>query len=457
MSHQSRAVEIAREKKRFAFFLGCGLGKSISVLSIITDQMPTFDGKTLILAPKSVAHSAWGGDAAKFFPSLRIFIMDADTGTKQKKSKLIQAGDYDVVITNYEQFKIHADDFIKAGVRRLVVDESSKIKSHDSQISKACHAFSDKMDAVYLLSGTPAPNNQTEYWSQIRCIDKDLFGASFYQFANNYFFPIKRMIGGVMRIIAYSPRKVMQDEFLDKLRSVSWSLTKEEALDLPEQMDVTREVVMSDDELKAYIRAVSEGIIEIENAGFSKVAAAAVGMKLRQITGGAVNTPSGLQRIGESKVKETMSVLEEIGPQNKVVIWAEFTNEIDRLREAIEASGRSVGVIDGRVDSADRLRLVEEFQGGELQTLVCHPKAAGHGITLTAASYMIYFSHGYSYEEYQQSRDRIHRNGQRNVCTYFHIVSKGTIDEEVIKTLMRKQSAQDAVFDALKIPVFKAA
>ena len=109
--------------------------------------------------------------------------------------------------------------------------------------------------------------------------------------------------------------------------------------------------------------------------------------------------------------------------------------------------GRSHDVIDGRTKDASVL--IERFQGGDLDCLVCHPAAAGHGITLTAASYAIYYSMDFSYERYKQSKDRIHRKGQTRPCTYYHIIADGTADESILWAVRNKAKMSDAVLRML--------
>jgi SNF2 family DNA or RNA helicase len=160
-----------------------------------------FSGATLVLAPKSILTTAWAADAAHF-PTLRVVVCWADSPAKRRR---LIGQSADVYVTNYECFKKHSADFLAAGVTRLVIDESSKIKCPTTQISRACHEFADAMTSVYVLSGTPAPNNQTEYWSQMRCVDRAVFGPSFWRFAYAYFSPVKRTIDGRERIVGWKP------------------------------------------------------------------------------------------------------------------------------------------------------------------------------------------------------------------------------------------------------------
>jgi SNF2 family DNA or RNA helicase len=443
MDHQKRVVSIVRTQPRYALFHDCGCGKTIAVLAAIEDgKRNGFAGRTLVLAPKSIMQAAWGGDA-KHFPDLTLTV--CWSAKPAERRKLIASGS-DILVTNPETFKKHAEDFLRAGVTRLVIDESSKIKNHASQISQACHRFSDRMTSVLILSGTPAPNDRTEYWSQLRCIDPNIFGHSFYRFAATYFIPQKRRINGRECVTGYLPAACKEPEFFERLRKCSWSLTKEECVDLPEQIDIPRPVTLSDAEFAAYQTMLAECRAELKGGTLNASTTARM-MKLRQITGGAIyGGPKEVEVLGTSKLDALVDVLEEIGPK-PVVVWAEFTNEIDRIVDRLYAEKIPVRVIDGR--SADRADTIERFQRGDVRVLVCQPQAAGHGITLTAASYAVYYSHGYSFETYKQSRDRIHRTGQRHPCTYYHLIAADTVDERVMRALGTKRDAHDEIMDLL--------
>jgi len=442
MQHQEKMVEIAKSHPRYGFWLQPGLGKTVGSLAIVQDH-PV---KTVVVCPKSVMKAAWVSDAEKFFPNLEVVC--CWDKTKAKRSKIILDSEADIYVINIDLFKNHAQDFLDAGIRRLILDESSMIKSHKAQRTKALLSFADKMESVYLLSGTPAPNCPTEYFTQIRAISRDTFGLSFYGFTNRYFFTQTRPISGRDVITGYIPKQNQMGEFNDRLKSVSWSLSKEEAIDLPSQTDVMRVVELSKDDRVTYEMVYAGLASEMEGEALTPAGQAKL-MKLRQLTGGFYYKQGGQDTILSSdqvKIKELRAILEELGNE-PVVIWANFTAEIDMISKLVAEVGRSHDVIDGRTKDASVL--IERFQGGDLDCLVCHPAAAGHGITLTAASYAIYYSMDFSYERYQQSKDRIHRMGQTRPCTYYHIIADGTADESILWAVRNKAKMSDAVLRML--------
>ncbi len=441
MEHQKRMVEISKDNPRYGFWLQPGLGKTVGGLAIV-ESSPM---KTVVVCPKSVMKSAWLQDAKRFFPSLNVVCCWA--AKKDKRIELILDEDADILIINIDLFKAHKYDLIKAGVRRLILDESSMAKNHKAQRTKAIIDFADQMESVYLLSGTPAPNCLTEYYTQVRAINKYVFGASFYGFTARFFYTDTRPINGRNVITGYRTRTDRQDEFHEKLRSCSWSLAKEDAIDLPPKTDVIRVVDLSPKDRQTYEMVYAGLQAEMEGETLSPAGQGKL-MKLRQLSGGFYyQDKEVINTYRNPKLDELKLLLDELGKES-IVIWANFTAEIDMIKGLLQTMGYSYDTIDGRTRNSGEL--IAKFQEQELQVLVCHPAAAGHGITLTASCYAIYYSMDFSYEKYQQSRDRIHRKGQGRPCTYYHLITDNTTDESVLWAVRNKGKISDAILRILK-------
>ncbi len=438
MQHQREFLELSRTTPRYGLFFDCGTGKTIAILSCINADRV----KTVVVCPKSIMHSAWVGDAANF-PALKTVVCWANHPKDRKK--LISTPGADVLIMNPELFKRHQADLIAAGVKRVVVDESSCLKNHKSQMTKATIQFADRMQSVYLLSGTPAPNDETEYWGQLRTIKRGIVSDSFYAFASQYFFPQKRRFRDREVIVGWQLKSHMKDQFYRLLDSVSRTIRKEDAVDLPEQTDIYRVFDLSPDEKEIYT-AIEDELIQVVEALHGEPINATNNtlMRLRQATGGAFYDAGRLVSFGSSKLAELVDVLEDIG-NKQVVIWAAFTHEIERIASDLFLRDRCA-IIDGSVNHIERARRIGDFQDGKLRYLICQPQAAGHGITLTAANYAINYSVVMgSYEVWKQSRDRIHRKGQRWPCTYIHLIAKDTCDWQIIKGVEKKQAIAETL------------
>lgn len=443
MAHQQRAKEIGHNDYRFAFWFDPGCGKTIATLAIIDDaKFSHRPCKTVVVCPKSIMETAWLRDA-QHFPRLNVVCCWADTPARRRE--LIRTPGADVLVISPECFKKHSDDFIEVGCQRIVVDESSMLKNHKAQITKAVIRFADKMKSAHMLSGTPAPNCPTEYWGQLRAIQKGLVSDSFYVFAHKYFYPMKRRIGDKEIIVGWKLKESATAEWEALLKSAGWHLRKEDCLDLPPQVDETRWFDLSRDEREVY-----DGVdTELQSLAWKKgwgdiTETNNILMRLRQATGGAFYSGEKLINFGSSKLSELVEVLEEIGPR-QVVVWAAFTHEIQRIANDIYLKDRKCAIIDGSVPLVERTRRIADFQDGSIRYLICQPQAAGHGITLTAANYSIDFSLTFSYELYKQARDRIHRTGQNWPCTYIHLCARDTCDIQILKCVESKKTQAETI------------
>lgn len=441
MAHQAAAVALSKNTPRYAFYDDTGTGKTCIGIHIIK----ALSIKTLIVCPLSLIEVAWVDDFRKFAPELSpVNLWEAFKDRKKRNGEaaILKALDADIGIINFEQFRQFMPVLLQAGYKMLIADESSKFKQVKSQITKKIIAFADCMERVYLFSGTPAPNSELEYWPQVRCLSKNLFGTSFYAWRNRYCYPSG--YGGY----EWKLKKEEKERFLEKIGSVSRVVRKQDVLDLPERTEQVRTVTLSENEKTAYDRMERDLLFEFD--GVESVAAnvAVKIMKLREATAGfLIGEGGGIIPTGSSKLDALLELLEEIG-NHQVIIWTQFHYEAGKIRDALS---RAAHLIDGTVTSQDvRIDRIRDFVAGRTKYLVAHPASLGHGVTLVNATYAVYFSLSYSYELHTQSMDRIYRKGQRNACTYYYLCAKDTIDKVILQALREKGKAAESVFEYLK-------
>ena len=391
---------------------------------------------TVIVCPASVVENAWISDA-KNFPQLKV--VNGRANGRSKRKALID-GEYDIIVYNFESFRLHVADFAKRGIRRLIIDESSYLKNPDSQQTKACIALADFCDEVYLLSGTPAPNGEHEYYGQLRCIDRNEAGVNFYRWVQRWMYPLKMNVRGRDVIRGWRMREDKRRDFEAMLQRRAWVLRKEDCLSLPDKVFVDRWLDLGDSERKAYDSMLMTLRAEFDGKAIDASAAGRT-MKLRQICGGWLYD-EGREPVvvGQSKLDALDEVRDEIGGR-PMIVWGIFQSDLDRLQSHF---GDAARIVDGRTNIGHRPAIFAGF-GRDYPILLAHPQACGHGVTLTQASYAVYYSLGFSLEQYLQSIDRIHRIGQASKCTYFRLLARGTIDEQIVKVLDRKLTAVDAL------------
>lgn len=435
LKHQKIGLDMARRHAKYAFYFDTGTGKTILAGEILKHKR----GKSLIVAPLSILKSVWEKSINEFYPELSFETINLYNLKKEDREKVIR-GYNGIHIINYEGFKQQYENILTAGYKCLITDESSKLKGRTTQIAKALVSFGQKIESAYLLSGTPAPNTPLEYYSQLDLVAPGLLGYSFYAFRNRYFHSVDR--NGFIWV----EKKNMTSEFVERLKKVCMFVKKNDVLDLPDRVFITKEVEMTGDQLRIYKQMKKDFIAEIGEVMVISPTMLSKIMRLRQITSGFIYHRDGSVRFSTAKLDVLKETLEEIG-DNQVIIWAVFREEIQRLLEAIPGSRAVYGEMPSQ---EEKNRNKEDFIRGDYQYLIANPKSLGIGETFINSSYAVYYSLDYSNEGYTQSADRIYRYGQKNQCTYIHLLCQDSIDEIIYKVLQRKIKGTQEILEHLK-------
>lgn len=495
-NHQKQAVDfITARGGSGALFHEMGLGKTRSAIEILSDLRKNDPHlKMLVVCPISLLEAAWHEDIDRFsdfkFCNLRI-----DAWVMGIKSKPSSEEDDDIFAVNYEFFlsKEKVKNLIsfigKFNTNWIIVlDESSRIKNPQAATTKMLLALRKFFKHAIIMSGTPAPNSDLEYWPQMQFVEPGLLGNSLTVFRATYFHLRNRYTGAVMP----SGRFTSKQQAMDTFRKCDYAITQEkrrelfeiispvchmakkiDCLDLPEQIDELRVVEMEKSQAFAYRELERHLVLEIQKEVIAVPVALTKLMKLRQLTSGFIYNALGqsleiskggelltnkVKSIAENnmaekefnnpKLNELFDVIEEAGEQ-QVIIWIQFHwEQIKICHELFKKYGeKSVVTISSL--TKDRDESIKAFKEGDARFLVAHPASAAHGLTFVNCHLQIFFSLDYSYEKHEQARARVHRAGQKNVCTYVYLLCKGTIDEIILKALRTKGDAQKMVYDEL--------
>jgi SNF2 family DNA or RNA helicase len=450
-AHQSAAIEIGKSRNQLLAH-SCGTGKTLTGIEIKRYH----GGQALVLCPISIMEDAWGNDIKKFSQFTYVNL--------HNDRKLINRN-VDFYLCNYDLARSMFKELSEKCFSLLFVDESSKIKNHKSQITQLVMALSGftlrgsrfKSDWIiprrFCLSGTPAPNSEIEFYPQIKVATgpgNAAFNDNFYAFRNRYFRNIFQ--GKMTQAQKWLLRKTLDDgregkvALMEAMAPYIHVVRKQDAIDLPEQIDQIRSVELSKPEQDAYDNMERDLVLQFGNEQVLAVNALSECMKLRQLTSGFCYGTETYQT-GTSKLDALKEALEEIDGQ--VIIWCNFINEAKMI-----ASIGDCDILTGQ--TVDRDSVVKGFQTGKFKYLIANPQSAGHGLTFVNCSYAVYFGLNYSYELFQQSRDRIHRIGQNNKCTYIYLLAKGTIDETLYKVLNEKGSVSESTLAWLRSKRTKA-
>lgn len=444
MEHQQLGVELAEINNRYGFFYDTRTGKTIMALKIIAEDIKRNPHhKWLIICPLILIEQAWLSDANKFFPELQIVSLHAKTKEKRLKQFEQKANVY---IQNAESFVSYKDNIDKLDIHGVFVDESSTMKSYKSKFAKAAVDYSTTVKRWYLLSGTPAPNLETEYYMQLKSIDYYSVPQSYTRFENEFF-----------DNISYNPQfKKLRlkghkaDELNDLIKQYSIYVDAEDCMKTPGR-DFKCVYTDMPLELRKYYNEMKQKFsIELkeEESVDAPSAAAKIG-KLRQLTSGFVYDEDGKAHfLHDYKFAALKNLLDSIGDK-QVLIWANYRTEFEYIQALL---GDKCAIVNGSVSSFEKNININKFKAGDIQYLVANPASMQMGVTLTNAYHCIYFSLNHSYEQYYQSIARIYGgiHSQPNFCYYYILMTRDTLDQVIWDCLKHKQDASRTLLDYLK-------
>ena len=436
-----------------ALLMEMGTGKTITSIAI-TGALYQAEKihRVLVVAPLSIV-GVWDEEFAKFADfDYNLAVLN---GTGAKKAETLKSlGWYKlrsnneppplaVAVVNYESAWRLEKEIMAWKPDLVIADEGHKIKTHSISASKAMHRIGARSAYRLLLTGTVITNKALDVFSQYKFLNPAVFGSSFYVFRNRYF----DMVG----YGNHTPvlKKAMADELMKRLHCIAYRATKAECLDLPETTDIIRTVELEPSAMKVYRDLVKESYAEL---GEKEITAANVLtrlLRLTQLTGGFIGDDEGgtPQNISRAKLNALSDILEMTQQEGKkLVIIARFVAEIKAICTMLEKMGIGYSLIMGGV--TDREEQVKKFQTDpDIQVFVGQIATAGLGITLTAASTLVFYSTDYSMSNHEQAKARIHRVGQRENCTYIYLAAKGTVDEKVLKALQSKADLARTLVD----------
>lgn len=410
--------------------------------------------RLLIVAPTSVV-AVWPKELQEYAK----FKYTCKTLLGEKKQRIKQIDDLlkfpfkalKVAVINYEStWRPEILEKLKEFDADMVIaDESQRIKTYDAAQSKAMHELGDQARYKLILSGTPVQTAAIDIWSQYRFLDKTVFGDNFFKFRGRY-----AIMGGYgnKKIVGYKDLEGL----IKKEHSIAFRVTKDEALDLPEQTFETRKIQFNQKEKNLYERIKKDSYAELDGGGHITATTVLTRLlRLQQLAGGFLvqDDAQKPQLVSRAKLDALGDIIEDyvIGSGKKLVIFARFIAEVKAIMEladkVLPKELKQVAIY-GDIKKEDRGDIVKQFQEDPKTVLfIGQIDTAGTGITLTAADTCVYYSKNFNYATYSQSLSRIHRIGQRNCCTYIDLEIEGTIDELISKALSRKEDMAKTVVD----------
>lgn len=438
-SYQKNAIEWIIDKKSAGLFLDLGMGKTVSTLMAIKELMFNYFevSKVLIIAPLRVAENTWDSEIDKW-DSLKDLKTSKVLGdSKRRREALSEKAD--IYIINRENVKWLVEN-IKWNFDMVVIDELSSFKSHKSSRFKALKKVRKNIKRIVGLTGTPAPNNLLDIWSQIYLLDLgERLGRTITGYRNNYFREDKR--NGVM-VFSWKVTDQGEKAIYEKIKDICISMKSIDYLELPKRIDNKIEVRLNKEDKKKYLELEKSFLLNIDDDDIVANTAGTLSNKLLQIANGAVYDENGqVIEIHKEKLKALKEII-EISNGKPILVFYNYKHDLERIRKYL--GEEKVTVLK---DSEEIVR----WNKGEIEILLTHPASAGHGLNLqSGGNIIVWFGLTWSLELYQQANGRLYRQGQKENVVINHIITKGTIDEEVMRALENKKLGQDELIKAVK-------
>ncbi len=436
--YQTYASEYIVSHSTAAVFLECGLGKTVITLTAINELMfNEFEvRKVLVISPLRVGLSVWKQECNKWehLKNIKCSIAIGDESRRiealmtQADIYIINRENVDWLITNSG----HPFDF-----DMVVIDELSSFKSASAKRFKSLLKVRPKVKRIVGLTGTPSSNGLMDLWAEFRLLDMgERLGRFITHYRNNYFEPDKR--NGQM-VFSYKPRVGAEDAIYRLISDITISMKSADYLIMPECIMNEVVVQLSEKERKQYDSLKKDMILSLDDSEIDAVNAAALSGKLLQMANGAVyDEDSNVIYIHNQKLEALEDLIE--GANGKPILIAYWYNhDLTRIKEKFK-----VREIKSSKDIVD-------WNDGTIPIGVIHPASAGHGLNLqSGGSTLIWFGLTWSLELYQQTNARLYRQGQNETVVIHHIITKDTIDEDVMRALKAKEKTQSDLIDAVR-------
>lgn len=442
LEHQKRCLVWALERRRVAYWLDVGTGKTL--LSLYTAAVWGCR-KVLVVCPKSVIQT-WVDEAEKGLGWQAVAL----TGRVEERRRKLEV-ESPLYIINYEglQWLWGRKDkkrgrFVPAlssmdglGFDLLIIDETHRVKGRNLT-TKLCRELSRRVPRCIVMTGTPLTKDQRDLWGEMSVMDLgESLGRNYYNFLHTHF----RLAG-----FDWVLRQGALEKILSRLSDRTIRYEREACFDLPECVYERRIVSMTAEQ-----RALSEAVITdaLDEQALTPSAVLNYGNKLAQIAGGFLITGGEVERLQSNpKLAELLNVLEEIG--GKVIVFHRYVTDGRMICEALEAQGISFCSMRG--ETKDKDKQVDRFLNDpDVKVLVAHPACGGVGLNLQVASTVVFFSNSYSYAYRVQAEGRIYRLGQERKCLFVDLViddgSGDSIDHRILRSLRHKSDAADEVLD----------
>lgn len=437
-SYQEYAIRYIETHPFSALLIDMGLGKTSITLTAIRNLL--FDSfevcKVLVIAPLRVAKNTWT-DEIKKWEHLSTLTYSLIVGNENERlSALNEKADIYIINRENVDWLVNKSGY-KFDFDMVVIDELSSFKNHQSKRFKSLMKVRPLVKRIVGLTGTPSSNGLMDLFAEFKILDMGKrLGYFIRQYRNTYFKPDK-MNGPI--VYSYKPLPNAENAIYEKISDITVSMKANEYLKMPELLTSNYVVELSNSEKNQYDEMKKSLVLEITDGEITASNAASLSNKLCQLSNGAIyDDEQNIVEIHDRKLEALEDIIESMnGKPLLIAYW--YRHDLERIKSRF-----SVREIKTSEDISD-------WNDGKIPVALLHPAIAGHGLNLqNGGSTLVWFGLTWSLELYQQTNARLYRQGQKNTVVIQHIITKGTIDEQILKALQKKNKTQADLIDAVR-------
>lgn len=406
-----------------------GLGKTVQVISVLADESRRRQNEdkdrnsvSLVVCPASLVYN-WECEFKKFAPSLKVLVV---TGTSQEREEKIQhIQEFDAAVTSYDLLRRDLPFYQPYLFRFQIIDEAQYIKNPETQNAKAVKFV--RADTRYALTGTPIENRLSELWSIFDYLLPG-FLYSYRKFKKKYETPIVKE--GEQEVL----RRLQQMTAPFILRRLKEDVLKE----LPKKLETVVYSKMEQEQRELYLANAWQLKERLEDS--SKLQILASLTKIRQICCDPRLVYEDYHG-GSAKLETCMElILSGTAAGHKILLFSQFTSMLQLIGERIAGEGMKFHMLTGETSKEERIRLVNAFQKDDVFVFLISLKAGGTGLNLTAADMVIHYDPWWNVAAQNQATDRTHRIGQEKQVSVFQLITRDTIEENILKLQKAKET-----------------
>lgn len=439
--YQTYAIQRVIENSVSGLFLDMGLGKSVIALTAINELMYNYFevNKVLVIAPLRVAKMTWSQEIEKW-DHLNNLTISKVLGTEKQRLKALEIK-ADIYIINRENTEWLVNLYGRSWpFDMVVIDELSSFKSYRARRFKALRKVRPLIKRIVGLTGTPTPNGLIDLWPQMYLLDRGArLGKTITEYRQQYFIP-GRMNWQTGVVYDYNLKPGADKEIYKKIEDICVSMKAEDYLEVPELMEIPVPVELEDKDYQKYKKFERDLLLSVSDTEITAMTAAVLSNKLLQMANGAIyDEYRKVHIVHDEKIKALEEIIEAANGK-PVIVYYNYKHDFERIQKYF----KDVRTLETEQD-------IKDWNEGKIPILLLHPTSAGHGLNLQeGGNTIVWFGLNWSLELYQQANARLHRQGQTSKVSCYLLVTKGTIDEDVIKAINNKAKGQEALLEAVK-------